>query len=94
MKFWQPNSTKTIEWGNCKQHNEIDYWPLLRHCAPGRHRLILQCQNTTLPENFTPKIIKPANISSFDLLHMDVLAAIENWIIDLKYHDRFKYVLS
>ena len=50
MTSWQTNSTKTTKWGNWKQTDEIDYWPLLSSCAPGHLTIILQCNNTTLPE--------------------------------------------
>ena len=87
MKSWQPNSTETIKWGNHKQPDEIDYWPLSHPCTPGR------CTLTTLPENWPPKILKPAKISLFDLLLLGILAIIDNWLISLEYQNNSKHVL-
>ena len=69
---WQPNSTKTNEWGNYKQPNEIDYCLLLRPCAPVRRTL------TMLPENLQPKILKLVKISLFDLPTPNILDVIDN----------------
>ena len=94
MISWQLDSTETTEWGNCKQPNEIDYWPLLHPFTPGHRTILSQFQNTTLLENITPKRLYPANIILFDPLPPNVIAAIENWLIGLEYHNNFKHFLS
>ena len=62
--------------------------------TPGRCKILLQCHNTTLLYYRPPKILNPANGSLFDLLPPDSLIDIYNWLIGLKYHDKFKHVLS
>ena len=94
MKSWQPDYTK-ISSGqeNCEQPDEVDHWDPVCPCVPVRLTMLLQCHNTTILDHYPPKIPKPANGSLFDLLPPDVLAAIDNWLTELKYHDKFKHVL-
>ena len=40
-----------------------------------------------------PKIFKPANGSLFDILHTDILATIDNYLVGIEYHDTLKHVL-
>ena len=79
--------------GNFKKTDEVDHWTPLCPCAPVHHTILSQCHTTTLLDNFPPKIIKPTNISLFDLLTTDVLASIDNCCVGLEYHDNFKHVL-
>ena len=89
MKNWQPGYTVTTnEWVNCVQPAEVHHFPPVRPCASGCCIIILQYHNATLLADPPPKILKPTNGSLFDLIPLDVLATIDNWLIGLKYHDK------
>ena len=95
MKILQPVSiVATSGWVNCVQSAEVNIFPPVRPRALGCRTILLQCPNTTLLEDLPPKRLNPTNISLFDLLPRDVLATIKNWIIGLKYHDKYKNFLS
>ena len=89
LKFCQPASTITTSGlGNYEQPNEINHWPPVLPCTLVRLIIFLQSHTTKLLVYCPPKILKPAKVSSFDLLRPDVLANVNNWLISIKYHDK------
>ena len=95
MKSFQPAPTLTTSvWGNFENPAEVNHLSPVHPRAPGRSIILLQCHTTTLLKYFPPKIFKPVNVSLFDILPMDFLAVINNWLISLKNHDKYKNILS
>ena len=45
-----------------------------------------------LVEYCTTKILKLIKVTFFELLHMDVIDAINNWFTGLEYHDKNKTI--
>ena len=83
MTSCQLDYTETTGWGKCDQPDEIDYVPLLRTS-------VLRCILITQRH---AKIINPTNTALLNLLPLDILAAIYNWIASLKYQYKSKHVL-
>ena len=76
---WQPaSSVKPSGWGKSKKNNEVKWHPV-RPRAPGHRQIIPKRHATMLVENRPTKIIHLTKGKLFDLLPMDVFAAINNW---------------
>ena len=58
----------------------------------GCHKILSQYNTTTPLVDHPPKIRNPTNGSLFYFLPPDVIAAINNWLISLEYHDKYKNV--
>ena len=95
MKNWQPASSITSSgWGNFVQPAEVNIFPPVCPRALGIHIILLQFHATPFLEDHPPKILNPKNGSLFNILLPYVLVSINNWIIGLEYHNRYKNLLS
>ena len=78
---------------NSVQPTEVKIFPPVRPRAPGLRTILFKCHNTTFLADYPPKRLNPENGSLFYMVSPDALADIDNWLIGLEYHVKFKHIL-